>query len=97
MLHYIHIIQITLYTYIFFPFIMFLQLIQVNSYQGLLCMYMYIMVDVHVHNYITQPKYIYKMAANLVIPHADHRWGISRTPVKINNYPACIIKKSYFR
>ena len=31
------------------------------------------------------------------IPHADHRGGIGRTPVQINNYPVCMITKSYFR
>ena len=33
----------------------------------------------------------------VINPHADHRGGISRVPVQINNYPACIITKSYCR
>ena len=35
--------------------------------------------------------------ADTIFPHADHHGGISNMRVQINNYPAGIITKSYFR
>ena len=38
--------------------------------------------------------YIYHCWFHRKWSHADHRWGINRTPAQINNFPACIMTKS---
>ena len=42
------------------------------------------------------PEVISTAQSYFVIPHAHHRGGITNMRVQINNYPACIIMKSYF-
>ena len=51
-------------------------------------------------NYISKRIGLIYMTMSVILyvfPNADHHGDIIRTHVQINNYPACIIMKSYFR